>query len=222
MRILIVDNDERIVSLISRGLIQEGYAVDSAFNADQAENLVDNYPFDIIILDLMMSGRDGIMVCESLRHKKIKTPILILATKDNLQDLTEAMDNWADDYLTKPFIFQELCVRIRALLRRGTDQLTARIQAGDLIIDTAKKMVWLKDREIDLTMKEYCILEYLACNRGSLVSHQKIEQHVWNTEIESGSNTVEVYITKLRAKLDGGRKDSLIKTVWGAGYRFLG
>jgi two-component system, OmpR family, copper resistance phosphate regulon response regulator CusR len=199
MRILVVEDEKRLSEIIKRGLSEEGYAVDTAMTAREAEELALSIPFDMILLDIVLPDGDGMAVCRRLRQKKMKTPVLMLTARDSVSDRVKGLDSGADDYLVKPFAFEELCARIRALLRREENLIPQIIRAGDLEMDTTTHHVRRGGRVIELTAKEYAILEYFMRN----------------------SNLVDVFIRKLRRKIDEENKDSLIQTVKGVGYRLV-
>src|ERR1035437_1789733 len=219
MRILVVEDEKQLAELIKRGLVEEGYAVDIALTGEEGEELAGDIPYDVILLDIILPGKDGISVCSALREKKVKTPVLMLTSKDTSGDKVKGLDAGADDYLVKPFVFEELYARIRALLRREENLIPQKIVIGDLVIDTITKQVWRGPRYVELTGKEYSILEYLARHPNMIVTRVMLEQHIWNLELDSTSNLVDVFIRKLRRKLDEGDGDSFIQTIKGTGYR---
>ena len=219
MRILVVDDDRRLCAVIRRGLLEEAYAVDLAYDGEDGEYLAEVNPYDLIILDIMLPVKDGIEVCRELRAKKITTPILMLTAKDAVEDRVKGLDTGADDYLVKPFVFSELLARIRALLRREGTSKSPELRVGDLVLNTLTRQVNRGQRPIELTTKEYVILEYLMRHPKVVVTRTMIEEHAWDYDFDSLSNLVDVYIRRLRRKLDIEREDSLIQTVRGAGYR---
>jgi len=219
MRILVIEDNQQLAELIKRGLSEAGYAVDIAFSGEEGEEYADSVPYDLIILDIILPGKDGIAVCRELRQKRVKTPVLMLTAKNSLGDKVEGLDSGADDYLVKPFEFEELYARIRALLRREENLLPRKLKAGDLVLDMTTRRVWREDRPIELTAKEYSILEYLMRHPGLVITRIMLEQHVWNLEMDSASNLIDVYISRLRRKIDEGEKARLIQTVKGVGYR---
>ncbi len=222
MRVLVVEDEKKLAEIIKRGLIEEGYSVDTAFDGVEAENLAMSVPYDVILLDLILPKKDGIEVCYNLRQEKIKAKILVLTAKDSLGDKVKGLDTGADDYLVKPFDFEELCARIRALLRREENLMHQKMQIGDLVMDTSSRQVFKGQRRIDLTPKEYQMLEYLMRHPNIVITRIMFEQHVWSLDLDSSSNIVDVFIRKLRRKIDEDGKDSLIQTVKGAGYRMAG
>jgi DNA-binding response OmpR family regulator len=219
MRILLVEDDEQIAEMIDQWLSSENYAVDVVFNGEEGENMAEGCPYDLIILDLILPGKHGLEVCRSLRRKQVRTPLLMLTCKNSVEDRAIGLDSGADDYLGKPFSLIELSARVRALLRRERAVVSARIQMGELEIDTANRQVWHGQKGIDLTAKELALLEYLIYNSNTIVTRRMIEQHVWNNEMDSDSNLVDVYISRLRAKISRENQNEYIQTVKGLGYR---
>jgi DNA-binding response OmpR family regulator len=219
MRVLVVEDERRLAGIIKRGLIEEGYAVDVVYDGEEAQYMAETTTYDIIILDIMLPKKDGIAVCKDLRSKKINTPILMLTARDSVEDRVKGLDSGADDYLIKPFAFSELLARIRALLRRESLSKTPKIQVGDLVLDTLTREAWRSQRKIDLTTKEYSILEYFMSHPNMVITRTMLEENAWDYEYDSMSNIIDVYIRRLRRKIDGEGVDSLIQTVRGAGYR---
>jgi DNA-binding response OmpR family regulator len=219
MRILVVEDEKEFAHLIRRGLTEDGYAVDLAYDGVEGESLAESVSYDVIILDIVLPRKDGFQVCSSLRQKNIKTRILMLTGRDAVADRIRGLDCGADDYLIKPFDFGELTARIRALLRRDINRGSPLVQVGDISLNTANRQVKRGDQIIDLNNKEYAILEYLMVNADMVITRQMIEDHVWNFSLDANSNLVDVYISRLRTKLDTSSENSLIETVRGAGYR---
>lgn len=219
MRILIIDDDQRFCDTVERGLVENLYAVDCVHNGEDGEYYAESTPYDLIILDIMMPKKSGIEVCQSLRAKNVNTPILMLTAKDAIEDRVKGLDTGADDYLIKPFDFTELLARVRALLRRQGISKTSEINIGALKLDTRTREVWWKEKPIDLTTKEYIILEYLMRQPNAVVTRTMIEEHAWDYEFDSVSNLVDVYIRRIRQKIDPEIGKKLIKTVRGAGYQ---
>jgi DNA-binding response OmpR family regulator len=219
MRILVVDDDRRLCAVVKRGLLEESYAVDVTYDGEEGEYLAEVNPYDLIILDIMMPVKDGIEVCQELRAKKVNTPILMLTAKDTVEDRVRGLDTGADDYLVKPFAFSELLARVRALLRREGISKAPELRVGDLVLNTLTRQIWRGKRPIELTTKEYVILEYFMRHPNVVVTRTMIEEHAWDYDFDSLSNLVDVYIRRLRRKLDKEEEDSLIQTVRGAGYR---
>jgi len=219
MRILVVDDDRRLCGIIKRGLLEEGYAVDLAYDGEDGEYQAESDSYDVIILDIMMPLRDGIEVCRGLRGKRVNTPILILTARDSVDDRVTGLDAGADDYLVKPFAFNELLARIRALLRREGASKSPRIQVGDLVLDTVTRESWRGQRPIELTTKEYTILEYFMRHPNMVITRTMLQEHAWDYDFDSLSNLIDVYIRRLRRKIDNGEPESMFQTVRGAGYR---
>jgi two-component system copper resistance phosphate regulon response regulator CusR len=219
MRILIVEDDKKVGGFLKRGLQEEQYAVDVCRNGTDALYLAQLNPYDVIILDIMLPGMDGFTVCREMRQKAILTPILMLTAKNEIEDKVTGLSEGADDYLTKPFSFDELLARIRALLRRSQDYKTKELKAEDLKLDPLRRMVTRAGKKIDLTGKEYALLEYLLRNRGRSVTPSMILEHVWDMDYIGSSNIVNVYINHLRNKIDKGFDIKLIQTVRGHGFR---
>lgn len=218
MRILIVEDEKPLSALIQRGLIEAGYVVDAAYDGEEGESFAEMFPYDLIILDIILPKKDGLDVCRNLRIKKNGSRILMLTSRDSVSDRVKGLDSGADDYLVKPFAFDELLARIRALIRRETGRTSSIIQLGDLNINMSTREVKRGQRNIELTSKEYSLLEYLMLNPNIIITRRMIEDHVWNIPLDSESNLIEVYINRLRSKIDEGR-DSLIVTIRGTGYR---
>ncbi|MFP3880069.1 MAG: response regulator transcription factor [Dehalococcoidia bacterium] len=219
MRILVVDDDRRLCAVIKRGLVEEAYSVDIAYDGDEGEYLAETNPYDLIILDIMLPNKDGIAICYELRAKKINTPILMLTAKDTIEDRVRGLDTGADDYLVKPFAFSELLARLRALLRREGLPKSAELQVGDLTLNTLSRQIWRGQQPVELTTKEYVILEYFMRHPNVVVTRTMIEEHAWDYDFDSLSNLVDVYIRRIRRKIDNEGENSLIQTVRGAGYR---
>jgi len=219
MRILVVEDDRKVAAFLQKGLREEQYAVDVCRNGKDAVYEVQSHPYDVIILDIMLPGKDGFTICRELRENNVLTPILMLTAKDSLEDKVIGLSEGADDYLTKPFSFEELLARIRALLRRSQDYKTGILKVGDLELDPLRRTVQRAGTPITLSGKEYALLEYLLRNKGIILSQSKIIDHVWDRNYDGTSNLINVYINHLREKIDKDAEVKLIKTVRGQGYK---
>ncbi len=217
MRILIIEDEKKVADFIKRGLKEEGYAVDVAYNGEDGCFQAVSNEYDAIILDLMLPKMDGIALCRKVRAENVTTPILMLTARDSVREKVTGLDSGANDYLTKPFAFEELLARVRALLRKNGAAVT-RLQIDDLSMDLLTQKVIRAGKEIVLTNKEYALLEYLMRNAGSLVTRTVISEHVWDINFDTFTNVIDVYINYLRKKIDDGHKKKLIHTVWGRGY----
>ena len=222
MRILVVEDERRIAAFIKRGLEEERYAADVAYDGEEALDWADVVEYDLIVLDVLLPKKDGIQVCRELRSHGSKVPILMLTARDAIEDRVQGLDSGADDYLVKPFAFQELLARLRALLRRSGAVKTTRLQVGDLALDTLTHRATRGGRAIELTAREYALLEFLMRHPGQVLSRTQIAEHVWDYDFFSTSNVVDVYIRYLRRKIDLDSDVKLIKTVRGAGYKIEG
>ena len=219
MRVLLVEDEARIADFITRGLSEQGYAVDVASDGDEALQWVDVVGFDLIILDVMLPGRDGIDVCRTLRKRGSQTPILMLTARDAVEDHVMGLDSGADDYLVKPFAFVELLARLRALIRRPPQAPTRVLAVEDLTLDTTTLEVARQGVAVELTTKERGLLEYLMRHPNQVLTRTMIAEHVWNYEFDNATNVIDVHIRNLRRKIDEAFPVKLIETVRGAGYR---
>lgn len=218
MRILVVEDEPKVASFIQKGLEEEGYAVDVAHDGEDGLVMALDGVHDLVVLDIMLPKRDGLGVLRELRNRRIQTPVLLLTARDAVADRVTGLDTGADDYLVKPFAFDELLARIRALLRRlGGDRLVI-LTAADLTLDPATREVRRGEKKIDLTPKEYALLEYLLRNKGRVLNRARIAQHVWDYDFDTATNVIDVYINYLRKKVDADFLPRLIHTVRGAGY----
>ena len=218
MRLLVVEDEKKLNDLITKKLEKEYYGVDSCFDGEEAVRYVEGTEYDAIILDIMLPKLDGFEVIKRIRVKKNKVPILLLTARDNIDDKVKGLDYGADDYLVKPFIFEELMARIRVLLRRNSGNADNIITIANLKVDLDAKTVFRDDVLIKLSGREYSILEYLIRNKGKILPRERIEDHIWNYEYEGGTNVIDVYIRYLRKKIDDGYTPKLIHTVRGLGY----
>jgi DNA-binding response OmpR family regulator len=219
MRILIVEDNRRLNASLRASLEEDGYAVDSAFDGDEGEAFALAAPYDVILLDVMLPGKDGYTLCRELRQQGFNAPILMLTARDAIDDRVQGLDSGADDYLVKPFSMSELRARLRALLRRNKPEKSALLQVADLTLDPASHAVQRRDNPIELTPREFAILEYLMHSPNRILSRELIEAHVWNFDFISGSNVVDVYMRRLRKKIDDPYEVKLLETVRGVGYR---
>jgi heavy metal response regulator len=218
MRILVIEDEKKVADFISNGLAEEGYAVDVAPDGDQGYFLATTNEYDAILLDIMLPKMDGFTLCTKLRSEDNHTPILMLTAKDAIKDKVRGLDTGADDYLTKPFAFEELLARIRSLLRKKSLQQKTRFQVDNLVLDTITHTATRGERDIPLSVKEYALLEYLMRNTGSVVTRTMIAEHVWDINFDTFTNVIDVYISYLRNKIDRGQETKLIHTVRGRGY----
>ena len=218
MRLLLVEDDPRIARFVAKGLREQAYAVDVAATGDDALYQAAVNTYDLVILDVMIPGRDGFAVCRELRKSGQRMPILMLTARDAVEDRIAGLDHGADDYLTKPFEFRELLARLRALLRRSGELHPGKITIADLVLDTRAQSAKRAGRHITLTAKEYALLEYLARNAGRVVGRAEIAEHVWDETFDPFSNLIEVYINRLRRKIDAESAKPLLQTRRGAGY----
>lgn len=218
MRILIAEDERDLNAILMKKLTSEGYSVDCCFDGEQALDCLAVTEYDAIVLDIMMPRIDGLSVLRRLRADGKQTPVLLLTARDAVSDRVRGLDSGANDYLIKPFSFDELLARLRAMTRTHFGMLENTLSVGDLTIDCAAHIVKRGEREILLSAKEYALLEYLMRNRGTVLSRERIENHVWNFDYEGGTNVVDVYISYLRKKIDDGHALKLIQTVRGRGY----
>lgn len=219
MRILLVEDNRRLNHSLKMSLIDEGYAVDSAYDGIEGEELAEIYPYDAIILDIMLPEKDGLEVCRDLRNKHINIPILMLTARDTVDDRILGLDSGADDYLVKPFALGELQARLRALFRRESSDKTGKLITGDLTLDPATHFVERNGKVIQLTAKEFALLEYFMRNPNRVITREMAESHIWNYDFQAISNVVDVYVRRLRRKIDDPYEIKLFETIRGAGYR---
>ena len=221
MRILVVEDEHKIANSIKQGLEQENYAVDVAYDGETGYDLASSEEYDLIILDRLLPGIEGVQITQKLREKKIHTPILILTAKGQISDRVEGLNSGADDYLIKPFAFEELLARVRALVRRPKQTLSEELKVGNLTLNTRTYEVVRGDKQISLSAREFALLEYLMRHPGQILSKEQITNHVWNYEADILPNTIEVYIGYLRRKIDRPFKKApeLLRTIRGFGYK---
>jgi len=218
MRILVIEDERKIADFIKRGLKEEGYSVDVAYDGQEGHFLSTTNEYDLIILDIMLPKIDGLTLCRQLRQEKVLTPVIMLTAKDSVKDKVIGLDSGADDYLTKPFAFEELLARTRVIFRKTEIPSTTKLQVGDLALDLLTHKVMRQEKEIILTNKEYTLLEYLMRNTGTVVSRTMISEHVWDINFDTFTNVIDVYINYLRKKIDQGFKKKLLHTIRGRGY----
>lgn len=218
MRVLVVEDEKKVASFIKRGLEEEQFTVDVAYDGEEGLFMAENNPYDIILMDLMLPKKDGLTVIQELRAKDISTPVLSLTAKDTVEDIVAGLDIGSDDYLTKPFAFTELLFRVKALVRRSTKDRGAEIYFADLRLDPVSHKVWRANQEIDLTAKEYALLEYFMRNPNQVLTRAMIAEHVWDYAFDSFTNIIDVYVNYLRKKIDRDFEKKLIHTVRGVGY----
>ena len=218
MRLLVVEDEKKLAGFIKKGLEEEGYAVDLASDGDTGLAMGLDGIHDLIVLDLNLPGMDGLEVLGVLRRKKITTPVLLLTVRAAIEDKVIGLDTGADDYLTKPFAFQELVARVRALLRRRAENSAPLLKVADLTLDPATRIVTRGGKKIELTVKEFSLLDYFMRHRGHVLTRTMIAEHVWDYDFDPMTNVIDVYVNYLRKKIDAGHEHKLIHTVRGAGY----
>ena len=220
MRILIAEDERDLNNLLKKRLEKQKYSVDACFDGEEALDYLAAADYDAVILDIMMPKKNGLQVLQHIRNRKKNTPVLLLTARDSVEDRVAGLDAGADDYLIKPFAFEELLARIRVMLRKNSSAETKTnvVKIADLTVDLNTQKVYRGDKEISLSSREFSILRYLCMNKGIMLSRDKIEEHIWNYDYAGGSNVVDVYIRYLRKKIDEGFSPKLIHTVRGAGY----
>lgn len=218
MNILVVEDEKKVASFIQRGLEGEGFSVDVAYDGETGVEMGASKSYDLILLDVMLPKMDGLEALKTLREKGVETPVICLTAKDNVEDIVAGLDSGSDDYLTKPFAFAELLARVRAQVRRGSQERGAEITYADLRLDPVTHKVWRSDKEIDLTAKEYALLEFFMRNPETTLTRTMIAEHVWDYTFDSFTNIIDVYVNYLRKKVDRDFTKRLIHTVRGIGY----
>jgi heavy metal response regulator len=218
MNILVVEDEKKVASFLQQGLQEEHFTVEVAADGDVGSELAMSGRFDLIILDIMLPKKDGITILKELRAKQIGTPVLMLTAKSSVDNRVEGLDAGADDYLPKPFAFAELVARVRSLLRRGSAEKSTVLTVADLQLDTVTHKARRGETVIELTGKEYALLEYFMRNLDKVLTRTLISEHIWNYNFDTGTNVVDVYINHLRTKIDGGSRKKLLHTVRGIGY----
>ena len=218
-KVLLVEDERKIANFIKRGLGESGFSIDESLTGMEALEKIQNKEYDLVILDLMLPDIDGFDVCAKIREMDIRYPILILTARNSIEDKVKGLDIGADDYLIKPFAINELVARTKALLRRGPSVIDNVLKVGDLVLNVKTHEVYRNGKYIELSQKEFVILEYLMLNTGVVLTRSMIEEHAWDYEFDGFSNVVDVYIRLLRKKIDDGYKSKIIKTVRGFGYK---
>jgi two-component system OmpR family response regulator len=221
MRLLLVEDDDKLARALARGLRHEGYAVDLAADGDAALTSAAVWGYDAIVLDVMLPRRDGLAVCAALRERGCWAPVLMVTARDQVPDRVRGLDAGADDYLPKPFAFDELLARLRALLRRAPAERPARLEVGDLVVDPATRAVTRAGTAVELTAREFAVLEYLARRAGDAVTRTELLEHVWDENWLGSTNVVDVYVGYLRKKLEAPFRRPLIRTLRGVGWSLL-
>lgn len=219
MRILVIEDNHRLSNSLAASLAHEGYSVDCAYDGQEGQDLAEITSYDLILLDILLPKKDGLEVCRDLRRRRVHTPILLLTARDSIDDRVQGLDCGADDYLVKPFAMRELLARLRALLRRQQPAKQGRLEIGDLVVDPITHTVEREGRELDLTPREFALLEYLMYHPNQVVTRDMIEQHIWNYDFECESNVIDVYVRRVRRKIDDPFTVKLLTTVRGVGYR---
>lgn len=218
MRILIAEDEKTLNATLKKRLEEQSYSVDACLDGQEALDYLDSAEYDVVLLDIMMPKKSGLEVLRALRKKGRQTPVLLLTAKDSIKDRVDGLDAGADDYLVKPFAFEELMARIRVMLRKKSGQSSNLLSVGDLTLDLGTHTVVRDGQPISLSSREFALLRYLVMNQGMILSRDQIEQHIWNYDYEGSSNMIDVYIRYLRKKIDDPFEKKLIHTVRGAGY----
>ncbi len=218
MRLLVVEDKQKVANFVKQGLTEEGYAVDVAMDGETGLDMALDRVHDLVILDISLPKKDGLSLLQEMRDARVSAPVLLLTVRANIEDKVLGLDAGADDYLTKPFAFQELVARVRALLRRRTDAEPPVLQVGDLTLDPARRTVIRRDEKIDLTPREFALLDYFMRNPERVLTRTMIAEHVWDYNFDTSTNVIDVYVNYLRKKLDADRESKLIQTVRGVGY----
>lgn len=219
MRILVAEDEKKIAGFVRKALVEQGYTVDLATDGDRAYELATSQSFDLMVLDIMLPGRDGLSILRQLRERHNTVPVIVLTARSALDERLEGLNLGADDYLTKPFFMEELVARVQALLRRVSGEKLSLLQAGDLVVDLITREVKVAGRPVELTAREFSLLEYLMRSPGRVYTRTQILEHVWSYDFDTNTNLIDVYIQRLRKKL-GSSGSQLIETIRGVGYRF--
>lgn len=222
MRILLVEDEEKLAKAVVQGLTKKGYAVDYILDGEKAMKRIalNHMDYDLVVLDLMLPGQDGLSICKKMRELAITTPILILTARDEIETKVDLLLSGADDYLVKPFSFEELCARVAALLRRPVESLPSVVRAGDIVLNSSSHIVTKNNKNISLTLKEFVLLEYFMRHPNTVINREELLTHLWDFNYSSFSNVVDVHVKNLRKKLDLEAGQTVLETVRGVGYRF--
>jgi len=219
VRILIVEDEHRLSNIIKKGLVEDGFAVDQAFDGEEGLYLAETEQYDLIVLDIMLPKLDGLQLCKELRRENVKTPVLMVTAKSTTEDKVAGLDSGADDYMTKPFSFIEFRSRVHALIRRSHQEISPVLKVDNLEVDPLKHSVKRGGKAINLTPKEFAVLEFLLRHKTEVVSRTMIVEHVWDYNFDGMSNVIDVFVVSLRKKIDGGFPKKLIQTIHGVGYK---
>jgi DNA-binding response OmpR family regulator len=222
MKILIIEDEKKMAAILKQGLEEHAFVVDLAYDGEEGLYMAENYPYDALLLDIMLPVMDGLTVLAKLRSKRSDLPVLLITARGEIEDRIRGLNIGADDYITKPFDFYELLARLKSVIRRSKGKPSPLITIDDLVIDTNSRTVQRAGREISLSATEYGLIEYLALNKGRVVSRTELTDHIYNTEFDRDSNVIDVYINHLRKKLDKGFDRQIIHTMRGAGYVLKG
>lgn len=219
MKVLVVEDEKKVANFIKHGLEEEGYSVDTAYDGLAALDSIMANEYDAIILDVMLPGKDGFAILKEIRSSGISAPVIMLTARANVEDRVSGLESGADDYLPKPFSFDELAARLRSILRRANPEKSTKLRSGDLILDTVAHIAFRQGREIELTSKEYSLLEFMMRNKNRILSRSTITQHVWKHNFDPESNIIDVYVKRLRSKIEKDGDKPLIQSIRGVGYR---
>lgn len=218
MKVLVVEDEKKVARFIEKGLEEEGYVVNTAFDGAEGLKLALQHQYQVIILDINLPGLDGLSLLGKLRQRRVTTPVLLLTVRATIEDKVFGLDQGADDYLAKPFAFEELVARIRALARRSTDAGPTELRIADLVLDPVTRTAWRGEEKIELTAREYALLAYFMRNKGRVLSRTRIAESVWGYDFDTETNVIDVYVNYLRKKVDTSHEKKLIHTVRGIGY----
>lgn len=220
MRILVAEDEKKMAGFIRKALEEQGYVVDLAADGDRAYQLATGQSYDVIVLDIMLPGRDGLSILRHLRERHNTVPVILLTARAELDERLEGLNLGADDYITKPFFMEELIARVQAVLRRASGEKLSLLQVGDLVVNLITREVKVGDRDVELTSREFNLLEYLMRSPGRVYTRTQILEHVWSYDFDTNTNLIDVYIQRLRKKLDPSGEQQFVETIRGVGYRF--